>query len=125
MTMSEVADAADMIEDAADEDAHIIFGYVTLDDPCDEVKCTVIATGFQQPEVNVQPQQRMSYVPTTRSVYGDTGSINVPARSSIPAPGQRETVEQVKVGSARSSVVRSSVVENHLDIPAFIRRQKD
>jgi cell division protein FtsZ len=46
MTLFEVNEAASIIQDAADEDANIIFGTVIDPKIKDEVKVTVIATGF-------------------------------------------------------------------------------
>ena len=47
LTLSEVNDACSLIQEAADPDANIIFGSV-IDPNCgDEVRITVIATGFQ------------------------------------------------------------------------------
>ncbi len=40
----------DIVEENADEDANIIFGTTTSEDiPIDEVKLTIIATGFEDP----------------------------------------------------------------------------
>ncbi len=47
MTLKEINEAASLIEEAADEDAHIIFGNVIDEDIRDEIKITVIATGFE------------------------------------------------------------------------------
>ena len=51
LTLWEVNEASTLITEAAHEDAEIIFGAV-IDDECmrDEVRVTVIATGFDQPE---------------------------------------------------------------------------
>ncbi|MCA1732138.1 MAG: cell division protein FtsZ [Acidobacteria bacterium] len=46
MTLFEVNEAASIIQEAADEEANIIFGTVIDPDMGDEVKVTVIATGF-------------------------------------------------------------------------------
>jgi cell division protein FtsZ len=46
MTLAEVDAAACLIQEAADEDAHIIFGAVFDPDWKDDVQITVIATGF-------------------------------------------------------------------------------
>ena len=47
LTLAEVNEACSLIQEAADEDANIIFGSV-IDPNCgDEVRITVIATGFQ------------------------------------------------------------------------------
>lgn len=49
MTLHEVSEAAELINDAADESAHIIFGAVINEDCGEEVRVTVIATGFEKP----------------------------------------------------------------------------
>ena len=45
----EVNEAAEVIKEAADPEANIIFGTVIDDSMGDEVKVTVIATGFEPP----------------------------------------------------------------------------
>ncbi|MBE6021258.1 MAG: cell division protein FtsZ [Firmicutes bacterium] len=47
LSMLEVNQAAEIIEQAADRDASIIFGFSTKDDMKDELRITVIATGFE------------------------------------------------------------------------------
>lgn len=48
LTMFEVAEAADQVRQAADPDANIIFGAVIDDNLGDEIRITVIATGFEE-----------------------------------------------------------------------------
>ncbi|MBN2804955.1 MAG: cell division protein FtsZ [Deltaproteobacteria bacterium] len=126
MTMNEVSEAVGMIEDSADEDAHIIFGYVTLEEPCDEIKCTVIATGFNSEEDLVAPQtQRPSFV-STRNIYQEQGSAGMTSRNSLIPSKARESAESVSAASVRSALNMSSGShEANLDIPAFIRRNQD
>ena len=47
LTLSEVNEAAQTIQNLADEDANIIFGTVIIPNPSPEVKITLIATGLQ------------------------------------------------------------------------------
>ncbi len=48
--LAEISEAMDIVEENADEDANIIFGTTTSEDiPIDEVKLTIIATGFEDP----------------------------------------------------------------------------
>ncbi len=125
MTMNEISDAVGMIEDAADEDAHIIFGYVTLEEPCDEIKCTVIATGFnsEDSEIASSSTQRSSFV-STRNIYQDQASNGANIRSSITPPLNRDTVESTNSAAVRSAMgVPAS--ETNLDIPAFMRRNQE
>ena len=118
--MMEVSEAVAMIEDSAHEDAHIIFGYVTLDEPCEEVKITVIATGFTDNERAEAPRQRL-----TAAQFGihTTSATSVGQRTSRLA----DTAEQVQVTSpSRVSTVRGHLSqEKELDIPAFIRKNSE
>lgn len=50
LSLYEVNEASTLITEAAHEDAEIIFGAVIDDNMKDEVRVTVIATGFQDPE---------------------------------------------------------------------------
>jgi cell division protein FtsZ len=56
LKLSEVNEASSLIQDAAHEDANIIFGAVLDESMGDEVKVTVIATGFRQS--SREPQRR-------------------------------------------------------------------
>ena len=56
LTMAEVNEAAKVITASADEDAKIIFGTVTNDKMKDEIKITVVATGFGN--ANKAPRER-------------------------------------------------------------------
>src|SRR5205814_3554807 len=48
LSMTEVNEAAQIIAQAADPDANIIFGATIKDDQLDQVKISVIATGFDE-----------------------------------------------------------------------------
>jgi len=58
LKLSEVNEASSMIQNAAHEDANIIFGAVLDESMGDEVKITVIATGFKQDQ-HLQRRERM------------------------------------------------------------------
>jgi cell division protein FtsZ len=51
LKLSEVNEASSIIQNAAHEDANIIFGAVLDENMGDEIKITVIATGFRQDEL--------------------------------------------------------------------------
>ncbi len=57
LKLTEVNEASTLIQNAAHEDANIIFGAVLNEDMGDEVKITVIATGFRQE--SAERRQRM------------------------------------------------------------------
>src|SRR6202453_3162949 len=67
LKLSEVNEASSIIQDAAHEDANIIFGAVLDETMGDEVKITVIATGFKQ-DMPALPERMMAEatLPTIR-----------------------------------------------------------
>jgi len=62
LTLSEIHEAASLIQEAAHEDANIIFGSVVDANMEDQVRITVIATGFDRQ----QPRQMNSQTATAR-----------------------------------------------------------
>ncbi len=101
LTLREVDEAMNVIHDAADPDANIIFGTVPDDKLQNEMKITVIATGFEQPKVEkVQPLR-----PTAVQGVAVTNNTQPqPMRPTAPSPLFRE---------------------EDLDVPTFIRRKAD
>lgn len=63
LSMTEVSEAAKVITSAADEDAKIIFGAVIDEKMKDQIKITVVATGFDGSGRNQQSEQVKSYTP--------------------------------------------------------------
>jgi cell division protein FtsZ len=60
LSLYEVNEASTLITEAAHEDAEIIFGAVIDQDMTDEVRVTVIATGFQDPDHKIQSVDTMA-----------------------------------------------------------------
>lgn len=80
MSMFEVDEAAKIIAQAADADANIIFGASIDETMVDQVKITVIATGFD--ETKVRTSQMISELPTeplTTPEGGETDEFDIPA----------------------------------------------
>lgn len=100
MTLAEVDAAACLIQEAADEDANIIFGAVFDPELDSEIQITVIATGFEagveaQTEV---PAAAQAPVPRTtasgsevRTVIARNGGAAFPNRAPAPAPRQHRS----------------------------------
>lgn len=132
LTMFEVSEAVSMIEDSAHEDAHIIFGYVTLEEPCDDVKVTVIATGFEG-ESNpreIQSQGHQTLQTPSRTGYYGGRADHVSRNSSgvsMTAGRLADSSEQVQIatGGRPSHVRHAAQNERDLDIPAFIRKHSE
>ncbi len=102
LTLHEVADAAAMISDKVSPDARIISGLVIDDTLEDEVKVTVIATGFQQAD-QPAPQVRMEApaLPTRVVEAPPVVQQAPPVASAAPQPEPTpEPVEEPRVAEA-------------------------
>lgn len=112
LAMAEINEAARIITEHIDSDAKVIFGAV-LDDKLKkgEIKITVVATGFNNGHA-VQP--RPAIVQQRPNLFDNSASVaKAPSTNANNGSGN---------GSMRE-FVDSSVVEDDLDIPAFIRRK--
>jgi cell division protein FtsZ len=85
LKLSEVNEASTLIQNAAHEDANIIFGAVLDESMGDQVKITVIATGFRQDQMG--RRQRAA---------GDSAvpRVSLQERSSVPRFASEELAEQ-------------------------------
>jgi cell division protein FtsZ len=90
----EVNDAAEIVHSAADKNANIIFGAVLDESMGEEVRVTVIATGFDQASGRSRP----------RSARADA-SDRAPRRDRSPRPLSSDT----------------KISDDDLDIPAFLK----
>jgi cell division protein FtsZ len=79
LKLSEVNEASSIIQDAAHEDANIIFGAVLDESMGDDVKITVIATGFKQQQMPQRRERMLSEatLPTMR--------VDVPIQPRVSA----------------------------------------
>jgi cell division protein FtsZ len=136
LRLAEVNEASSIIQSAAHEDANIIFGAVLDEKMKDEVKITVIATGFKQ----FDRKDRAVSAPAaaieqtrTASAYASAGERTrataepeaprtaPPVRQSVPPPvaPRRET----SVGDIKKNT--ASFGDDDLDVPAIIRKRQE
>jgi cell division protein FtsZ len=130
LTLFEVNEAVSMAQSAADPDANIIFGSVIDERLGNEVKITVIATGFQGREERSRAMARKTApVELTREVSaGRVAPPPVPAEAK-PAVVRREPAlvtapapQRAPVSIRREPAVYRPGDEDQYDIPAFLRR---
>jgi cell division protein FtsZ len=89
LTLMEVSEASEVIEDAADEEAHIIFGAVLDDNLGPFMKVTVIATGFDQraaAQAAAAQKQRVRSLVRRRSWSCRRKRLPPPARPAVVEP---------------------------------------
>ena len=107
LSLHEVEEAARVVQEAAHEEAHIIFGAVIDPRLQDEVRITVIATGFSERKEENQPS-------------GKVVEMQRPSRPGAPASRdwRRRMPSEIRAEGAEPT-------EEDLDVPAFLRRQAD
>jgi len=115
MTMSEINEAAEIISSSADADANIIFGATIAEDMVDQIKISVIATGFDESRMRLQ--QFTSTSPKVK--IKDTGEA-VAAQDSQPDQQQQEK-PQMPIQSTGNGKSKDEF-KTELDIPAFLRQ---
>lgn len=104
--IQEINDAADYVANSVDPDANIIFGTVVDESLGDQVRVTVIATGFKD-------QGMSSSLP----------SLNLTnSRSQSASRSQKQTSRPSQTSSSRSTSGSSS--DNAFDIPEFLRNSR-
>ncbi|MBJ6764747.1 cell division protein FtsZ [Myxococcaceae bacterium JPH2] len=135
MTLQEVNEALTLVHDAADSEAEIIFGSLIDDQIQDEVKITIIATGFVHRDApKVRTMAPVVQVPLISSRPPPSSALTAAREevaSLVPSKGApRPTLAAVEnskpVASSRTSVVKDAALpmdEDQFDIPTFLRRQ--
>lgn len=105
----EINEAAELVQKSVDPEANIIFGAVIDENLKDEIVITVIATGFNKQ--NSSEQKPMDILETIRNSSASSTSA----------------VTDTYQSSYQSSSIRSSKNDYSadLDIPPFLRRNKD
>lgn len=152
LSMQEVNDAARMITESADEDCKIIFGAIIDDKLKDEVKITVVATGFDDrrpARVEQQPAVDRTMFSPHKNLFGNA-TPGFGSRPPLPSQQVAEEEEMQQPTFARKSFVEKKEAqeeqakpkkrvikkikpqvqpdvaaeeEEELEIPAFIRRK--
>ncbi len=116
LSMSEVNDAAQIIAQAADPDANIIFGATIKEDQLDQIKISVIATGFDESRRRLREfvgtgigSGSLSVGATPPSAWDDTtGDSQTPAQTVSDVQEELEKKDE----------------EDDLEIPAFLRSNR-
>jgi cell division protein FtsZ len=117
MTLHDVNEASSLIHEEAHEDAHIIFGAVIDESMGDEVRVTVIATGFgKEAEEKIQ--------------RSDIAPAMVVENLDVPTKIRREKEKALEMG--RGELKRLGKLggfhgpdEDLYDTPTFLRKQAD
>ncbi len=150
LMLSEVHEASSIIQQAAHEDANIIFGAVLNDTMGDEVKITVIATGFKAEYIHPRGASRAAAAPAEPlpevfsevfpEAYPPNGRSRAAARPAAPeagagAPAQHAQPHYAQDRSQHHSQPHAQSTGNgngaapgpatsdDLDVPAYLRHR--
>ena len=107
----EIGEAMNIVEESADEDASVIFGTTTNPNmEIDEVRITIVATGFE--DKNAIPE------PT---------SVKKPAQTTMLNNDSTTSATPLNTFNGKRIVVGQDYSENEdiLDVPTFLRKQMD
>ncbi len=129
LTMTEVDEAAKIISSSADPDANIIFG-ATIDETMhDQIRITVVATGFDQTKQRLQqfvaphysrnqsqPEPKEYNNPFVTHGSASSSYDNQPEESHQEEPPQQSVPQNNPVPQRESE-------EDEWDIPAFLRQR--
>jgi cell division protein FtsZ len=148
LKLAEVNEASTIIQSAAHEDANIIFGAVQDEKMKDDLKITVIATGFKndvpaRKDRTVNAAQAAISTARTASAYQVQAAASVPrvvngshvngssngssvqhasAHAVTPTRVVTPTRESPNLATMTESI-RTAVEQDDLDVPAFIRKR--
>ena len=150
LRLAEVNDASTIIQSAAHEDANIIFGAVLDEKMKDEVKITVIATGFK--EHGVRRHDRVSSAANAISQNRTASTYNPPIYTPppdlppavatapepvhVPEPPRAERAAAAAAMAAPiplreprtlddvTSTAKGKFEQDDLDVPAFLRKKQ-
>ncbi|MCB1058662.1 MAG: cell division protein FtsZ [Calditrichaeota bacterium] len=133
LTLMDVADATTVITEAAGEEAEVIFGAVIDSNIQDEVRVTVIATGFNHASTNQKPniyrapmvtrqQQTVVEIPTPlrrEPVKQDRFEESFPVNVQPLTREVNGRIEPIVVGDDGEGSI------DDFEVPTFLRRQMD
>jgi len=107
----EINEAAEIVQEAADPDANIIFGAVIDESIKDELRITVIATGFEAEKAQGKQPEHKQPEPTQPNA-----KISQNPQPVVSFTNNRD--------EAAATAEYPTFDETNLEIPAFLRRQR-
>ncbi len=130
LTLLEVDAATNIIFEEAGKDANIIFGAVIDPSLGDEIRVTVIATGFNHGQFITENEKEVEQVstPVQRPTQELLEQVNQPVykQDESVEPSVEATEQETPQPSFKFDDTNPAIYgKEDLDVPAFIRRQQD
>jgi len=123
LKLHEVNEAAEVIRNAASSEANIIFGAVIDETMNDKLKVTIIAAGFKEREKSFD----RPFIPEEKIIEfeKDKTPEQIFSEREFFETEKREPVEKKPESKIGSEDFRSIEEDDYLDIPTFLRKNKD
>ena len=139
LSLMEVSEASSIVQEAADEEANIIFGAVVDPSLKGRVKITVIATGFGDGRAVGRTPASALQTPVDLQNYADHARMRAEAPDAIPAPrlsiSRRAPIELPLAAAANGGPGPEFApvepadgdldLRSPFDVPAFLRRPNE
>ena len=113
--IQEINDAADLVAKNVDPEANIIFGTVVDESLGDQVRVTVIATGFN--DNNVQ----QANLPSAHTIAGSRPAPRKASRPSTPSARPTQAPASAPTPAPRPAAMTN---DKEFDIPDFLKRSR-
>lgn len=126
----EINEAARLVQEVAHPEANIIFGAVIDDALGDEARVTVIAAGFDEPDVTSKPMAPVAAKPAVSSRPAEPVPASVPETPAPAAPEAAKPAQELPAAAGQKSsfqdlpdVVDSDLngSNDDLDVPDFLK----
>jgi cell division protein FtsZ len=136
MSLLEVSEASSLIQEAAHEEANIIFGAVVDAKLEGEVKVTVIATGFDTPgrsvaatsapvvQTPVDLQNYAARLKDRSDAITDSGRLSISRRAGLDLPVPPTPGRGIRASVAATLTDLGPELDSPFDVPAFLRPQR-
>jgi len=125
LAMHEVGEASTLVQEAVGDDANVIFGMVIDEELTDELRVTVIATGF-----NKEAQQAEALQQPTEMKRNTFGATDFKELDKPTFKREQTMVDKEFPGIGKPNVYSMETDEvpegpEDLDVPTFLRKQMD
>jgi cell division protein FtsZ len=122
LTLFEVNQAAAIIRETAHPDVNMIFGAVIDQEMGDEVRVTVIATGFERSGVPRRALERLTT--RTERPASHSGMLSAPASFARPSESISVSSELRPSSESKSISAPATFGNDDLDVPTFLRNRR-
>ncbi|MBC5647320.1 cell division protein FtsZ [Christensenella tenuis] len=124
--MYEIQEAAKIIQEGADPEADVFFGVCIDPSLDDEVRITVIATGFDAPETVGMPKVQKQKV-EEKIEFTDEVSLNlepqIPHREKATFNSNTSPMPELKESGTREAEPLETFGDEDLEIPSFLKKK--